>query len=250
MTTPSSARLIFDIGLHQGHDSEFYLRKGFRVVGIEAAPVLCKAVEERLTQYVRSGALTIVNKAIADRQARTVKFYVNNRKTDWGSTNRHTAEKGMDVAEEIEVPAVHLSELFDTHGTPYFLKSDIEGADPLLISQLLADERRPTFVSVETNSSDDIDNLAKCGYDRFQLVNQWMHFFVTCPNPSREGEFVDAKFNGETSGLFGRDLPVGNWITLDDARQRFALWRTLHDQDENLAPGWIDTHATTAAAIA
>ena len=30
--------LIFDIGFHTGLDSEFYLRKGFRVVGVEARP--------------------------------------------------------------------------------------------------------------------------------------------------------------------------------------------------------------------
>ena len=28
--------LIYDVGLHKGEDSEFYLKKGFRVVAIEA----------------------------------------------------------------------------------------------------------------------------------------------------------------------------------------------------------------------
>ena len=33
--------LIFDIGCHLGEDSEFYLRKGFKVVAVEANPELC-----------------------------------------------------------------------------------------------------------------------------------------------------------------------------------------------------------------
>jgi hypothetical protein len=44
--------LIYDIGLHKGEDSEFYLKKGFRVVAIEALPSLTLflfATRDRLT---------------------------------------------------------------------------------------------------------------------------------------------------------------------------------------------------------
>jgi len=30
-------KLIIDVGMHKGYDTEFYLRKGFRVVAVEAA---------------------------------------------------------------------------------------------------------------------------------------------------------------------------------------------------------------------
>ena len=40
--------LIYDIGMHEGEDSEFYLLKGFRVVAVEADPDLCQAAAERL----------------------------------------------------------------------------------------------------------------------------------------------------------------------------------------------------------
>lgn len=33
--------LIFDIGMHNGDDSDYYLKKGFRVIAIEANPTLC-----------------------------------------------------------------------------------------------------------------------------------------------------------------------------------------------------------------
>jgi len=32
--------LIIDVGVHQGEDTEYYLKKGFCVVGIEADPQL------------------------------------------------------------------------------------------------------------------------------------------------------------------------------------------------------------------
>jgi spermidine synthase len=40
--------LIYDIGMHDGSDSEFYLRKGYRVVAVEANPKLVEACRERL----------------------------------------------------------------------------------------------------------------------------------------------------------------------------------------------------------
>jgi hypothetical protein len=48
------ANLIFDVGLHKGEDTDFYLRKGFRVVAFEAHPDLilnCEVRFERETIF-------------------------------------------------------------------------------------------------------------------------------------------------------------------------------------------------------
>ena len=34
--------LIYDVGMHNGSDTAYYLHKGFRVLAIEANPVLAK----------------------------------------------------------------------------------------------------------------------------------------------------------------------------------------------------------------
>ena len=39
--------LIFDVGLHKGEDAAYYLRKGFRVVGIDANPDLIEWNKKR-----------------------------------------------------------------------------------------------------------------------------------------------------------------------------------------------------------
>ena len=57
--------LIYDIGMHEGEDSKFYLLKGFRVVAVEADPELCRVAAERLGQFTATGQLTIINRAIA-----------------------------------------------------------------------------------------------------------------------------------------------------------------------------------------
>ena len=48
---------IFDVGLHKGEDTEFYLKKGFKVVGIEANPLLYQQARERFSEAVNAGRL-------------------------------------------------------------------------------------------------------------------------------------------------------------------------------------------------
>lgn len=242
--------LIFDIGVHKGFDARFYLRKGFTVVGLEAAPALCAQAYKTLEPFIKARRCVLVNRALAERSGETVSFYLNPDKDDWGSLRRELAEKGQGQAETITVTTITLSDLLDRFGTPYYLKCDIEGGDQVLLEQLKADTRRPPFISVEANAVEDLDALEACGYEVVQLVNQWLHAFTRPPEPAREGVYVDARFNGETSGLFGRELPPDRWINFDEARLRYSAWKSLRDRDDTLALGWIDFHATKRSTLA
>lgn len=103
---------------------------------------------------------------------------------------------------------------------------------------------------MEVNTEDDISALMAAGYEVGQIVNQWMNSFTRCPNPAREGVFVDATFNGETSGLFGRELPQRKWRPLEEVRDMYVSWRRLHNWDGELAPGWVDIHVCKMSTIA
>ena len=87
--------LIYDIGMHKGEDAAFYLAKGFKVVGIEANPELCLEVAQRLSFF--GERLRIVNATIHDR-AGTISFYVNDRVSVWGTTQRQWAERNARLA--------------------------------------------------------------------------------------------------------------------------------------------------------
>jgi 16S rRNA A1518/A1519 N6-dimethyltransferase RsmA/KsgA/DIM1 with predicted DNA glycosylase/AP lyase activity len=58
--------LIFDIGLHQGEDTEFYLEKGFEVVAFEADPVLADQCRRKFSDQIADQRLVIVEGAIVD----------------------------------------------------------------------------------------------------------------------------------------------------------------------------------------
>ena len=68
--------LIYDVGAHKGEDTEFYLRKGFRVIAIEANPEFCGIIKDRLPGFEGTGALTVLNLAVSNR-TEDIEFFVD-----------------------------------------------------------------------------------------------------------------------------------------------------------------------------
>jgi FkbM family methyltransferase len=242
--------LIFDIGLHRGFDARFYLRKGFRVVGLEAREDLCKIARENNREFIANGRLSIVARALFDVSDSIVEFYVNDQKDDWGSLFRGAAEADGREASVITVTTITLADLFETYGTPYYIKCDIEAGDSLFIDQLLESDRRPPYVSAEMSdqwtSPDSLAKLRACGYTSFQIVNQQLNPSIVPPDPPREGIHVAQEFTHETSGLFGRELPEDSWLDFKTTMKRLLDWYDLRDRDPSLALGWLDVHARSS----
>lgn len=232
--------LIFDLGFHKGYDAEFYLRKGFRVVGVEAVPELAEDGRGRLAGY--GDRLEIINKALYCEPDVQVKFYKVPKKDDWGSLYKGVAEKGVESSVEIKVRTITLSQLFDTYGVPRYIKCDMEGGDLIFRDQLMRESRRPIFVSVELNDGFEGEVLESCGYEVGQIVNQWLNPFVAPPNPAREGVYASTKFSSEMSGLFGLELSRERWVSIDKVDALYRRWKELRDQDQQLAVGWLDLH--------
>ena len=115
-----------------------------------------------------------------------------------------------------------LRELFCKYGVPYYLKCDIDGADDICVKQLLAEHRRPAFISTEAISVDVFGLLLACGYDRFQVINQALHPYTKCPESAREGKYVDQHFSGLMTGLFGHELDAGGWKTFHEVVQTYC----------------------------
>lgn len=267
----SDQGLIFDLGLHKGEDADFYLKKGFRVVGVDASPQLCAEVADKLRPHVESGRLTIVNKAIA-KEAGSITFY-NNESSVWGTVNPDWADRNARrgyANREITVEAITMADLVRDHGVPYYLKIDIEGMDLVALNGLQAFAERPSYVSIESDKDSfrelrrEITSLSDLGYDLFKIVPQRTISRQKLPKPPREGLYVDHRFPFGSSGAFGEETP-GRWLTADQAIEayrpiflRYAL--TGYDpfvtsrvarkllRLAGFDAGWYDTHARHSSA--
>lgn len=245
--TPAEDRgLIFDLGLHNGSDTEFYLKKGFRVLAVEANPLLARAARLNFRPAVEDGSLVILNAGLAATRGRAT-FHVNKVHSEWSSFVHATASRGHPV-EPVEVETITPNDLFFRYGVPYYAKIDIEGHDHLVVKSIAELPLKPRYVSFENGQLPHFELLAKSGYDAFKFVNQRLVPEMRCPEPPLEGERSDHEFPAGSSGPFGEET-VGAWSGAEDMREML----TRHHAERAARRGqpdvdWYDLHARRAGA--
>jgi FkbM family methyltransferase len=262
--------LIFDVGLHRGEDTAFYLKKGFRVVGIDANAELCALVQRQFAKEIETGRLTVLNAAIAENEGEVV-FYKpvgGDWSTIWGTIDpefAHRNKVGGVQSEECRIGSTTLGAVIERFGCPYYLKIDIEGFDMVALASLRTTAERPRYVSIEAtkNSFRDLKRefrlFEELGYTSFKIVPQHEVHKQRAASPAREGKTVDHRFAAGESGQFGDDAP-GKWLSADEAieayRRIFFKYALVGDEPVlpsyrarsllralGLKAGWYDTHA-------
>src|SRR5437899_1108486 len=84
--------LLYDVGAHTAEDTEFYLKKGFDVVAVEANPGLNSRIRERFKSNIDNGRLVLVEAAIAERKGE-IDFFLNESESVWGTIRSEWAER-------------------------------------------------------------------------------------------------------------------------------------------------------------
>jgi FkbM family methyltransferase len=202
--------VIYDVGMGDAADTEFYLQKGFTVVAIEPNPAAVAEAARRFPAQLADGQLTLVNMAAASERNR-YPFHVNLGVPGWSSLKAEFAARDYPVI-EIEVPVAPLPDFFESLGAPYYVKCSTEGYDNIVLSTLSALRDRPRYVSVTSINTSVVDTLQELGYTRTKLVSVRSIPLLRCPTPPREGKAIDYKFGPSSTGLFGEESP-GTWQT-------------------------------------
>jgi FkbM family methyltransferase len=222
--------LVYDVGMHRGEDTVYYLRKGYRVVAFEAQPAIVEAARARFAAAIDDGRLRIVSGAITSTASETVTFYTHSKLSGWGTAAADRASRN-DVfghSGETTVPAVDFRRCLAEHGVPHFLKIDIEGADMLCLEALLdADpDECPRYVSIEAESESwagaaaQFDLLERLGYSRYAIVQQGDVGGRVGPIVTRDGRRIPFRFEWFSSGPFGDDL-AEPWLDKTEAMRRY-----------------------------
>jgi FkbM family methyltransferase len=227
--------LIFDIGMSEGNDTAFYLAKGFRVVGVEADPVVYKTLIERFASEIGSGRLTVIHKAAADVTGNKIKFLHNDIQQGISGTSKHP-----DVADgyaEFEVETICWNDIVAAHGVPHYCKVDIEGQEKPFLEQIVGQREIPHFFSVECHELAPVEMLQRIGYRLFKLVDQTPPGGFINVHPPKEGSYVPNPNWHHTSGPFGNELQ-GLWTVYDQFVAAFNAVVPLRHQGH-----WFDCHA-------
>ncbi|MGH6971052.1 MAG: FkbM family methyltransferase, partial [Caulobacteraceae bacterium] len=223
--------LVFDVGMNECEDTAFYLKKGFRVVAVEANPAACEEASKRFAPEIADGRLQIVNRAISPtRDALT--FYVCTSFSAWSTTSPGLRDRWSGEGatfETIEVEGCRTEDLIEEFGIPYYAKIDIEGSDLVCLNGFGASAEKPKYASVEVDFY-KVDELVTCafdlGYRKFALVGQSGVEGRRAPLPALEGASVEHEFHRYSTGPFGRELPA-KWVSADEVRRQCGrvIWQ-------------------------
>jgi len=271
--------LIYDVGLHKGEDTDFYLKKGFDVVAIEANPELVASCKVRFQDALAQGRLRIIDGAIAPATAGEKVTFYKNPSSIWGTIEADWAQRNANAglqSHRIEVNRIDAVEIYRSHGVPFYLKIDIEGADLLMLEALKQLEQRPQYVSIESEKVDfsaleqEMHLLRELKYSKFKIIQQQDIPGTKIKTKTLDGTDIEHVFEECGSGPFGNDLP-GPWLSFEDTLKKyksiFQQYRLFGDYSpfnrlpgiagsaakalyrigkghKGPLPGWYDTHAS------
>ncbi len=272
--TGLNPRLIYDVGLHKGEDTDFYLKKGFDVVALEANPELIAQCKMRFRDAIAQNRVRIIEGAIAPPSVGdTVSFYKISQKSDWGTINGDWADRNAKLgfdSEKIVLPRIDMGEVYRSYGIPFYLKIDVEGVDKLVLENLKQFADRPRYLSIESEKVDfdalraDLGLLRELGYTKFKPVQQAATPGTSIKTKTLDGPGLDYVFGPHASGPFGEDIPQA-WLSLDETLRAYetifrryrrfgdkSLFNRLPGRIKKMAelsygaplPGWHDIHAS------
>lgn len=142
--------LVYDVGMFNGDDTAYYLEKGFRVVGVEANPNLISRLKERFSAEIEQKRLVIENVAVVGVEGEVELFIAGDNKPQ-SSLTRRVLDLHNVPATSTRVRGLILSSLVQRHGTPAFMKIDVENSDLIALRDLASHGIKPPDISVEAH---------------------------------------------------------------------------------------------------
>jgi FkbM family methyltransferase len=112
--------LIYDVGMNNGDDTAYYLRRGFRVVAIEANTCFAKCAAERFRTQISSDQLRILNIGIAAEEGE-LPFWICETYSEWSSFDRKITSRDGCPHHEVMVPCRRFASVLEEFGVPYYL---------------------------------------------------------------------------------------------------------------------------------
>ena len=212
------SRWIYDVGMHNGNDTAYYLHKGLRVVAIEANPIFCKEAASRFSAEVTDERLRILNVEITTADE-PLDFWICDTVSEWSSFHKEIASRNDSAHHAIRVPCVKFASILEEHGVPRFMKIDIEGNDGICLDDLKIGDI-PKYLSIEgDNRITNIDKLKMLEYTKFKLISQSHFLPLQLPQADEVSCFLKRRWIIQGKGLATRVLR--RLVGIDRAR-RFA----------------------------
>jgi FkbM family methyltransferase len=216
--------LVFDIGANQGYKTDIFLRLGAKVIAVDPDENNQRALRERFLRYrLVPKAVTVEGVALGDTNA-TQTMWIdapgsakNTLSSKWVDTLRHDESRfgeSLEFRGTRTVRTTTLEELIAAHGTPVFIKIDVEGYEEHVLRGL---RRAVPYVSFEVN-------LPEFAPEGLQCLHR-----LAALEPSGLFNYAAEVRAGMA---LSRWLPVGEFVPVFEAIREKSVdvfWRTVGD---------------------
>jgi FkbM family methyltransferase len=227
-----TAQVIYDFGMNNGDDVDYYLRKGVRVVGVDANPELCEHVSQRFAAEIEQGRLAVLNVALSETEsAEPITFFVHRHNHVLSRLPEPPADM-IDQFEPIQVACRTPASIVREYGEPLYVKIDLEFYDFQVLRNLFAAGILPTEISAESHSVQVFACLVANGYKSFSLVegSSVSRDYANATIATPEGP-TPFQFKHHSAGPFGEDIRAP-WEDAETFFHTLAIaglgWKDIH----------------------
>jgi FkbM family methyltransferase len=167
--------LVYDVGANNGDDIDYYLYKGYRVLGIEADPTLMGPLEERFAAALAQKRLTLLNVALAPDRT-IAPFWICEGHSLWNSFDREVASRNGHQAHAVDLECWPLRDVLAEFGVPHYLKLSLHGQEHFCLADLTP-ATAPELLSLELprdcpTAENIVERLVSLGYQGFKVIDQ------------------------------------------------------------------------------
>jgi len=204
-------KIIFDLGANQGQNLNYFLKKADIVIAVEANPKLVTKIKSNFKKFIDDKRLIIENVVlINDNKIKKIDFFLskgNMLTSTLFPKNPNKFFKQKIKCEKTSLLVMRYLSVFDIKNIEY-IKIDLEGADHLILDDLIKNNILPKYLSVECHRPEVIELLINSKYKSFKFVQgENMLFKKNVKIKIRNGDKETVNFDKHSSGPYGDDIP-------------------------------------------
>jgi FkbM family methyltransferase len=192
--------VIFDIGANRGYKTGMFLKLGARVVSVEPDEASQALLKQQYVSYrLRKMPMVIVPKAVSDKSS-VERMWIdapgsamNTLSNKWADALRNDDERfgeklGFGQCKEVET--VSIDDLISEHGSPFYIKIDVEGYE---VNVLKGMHQPVPFLSFEVNLPEFRQEGLECiSYLEKLTVTGLFNYTADCRKGMALGRWVTA----------------------------------------------------------
>ena len=230
-------KAILDIGANKGQNLSYFLDKADIVVAIEANTNLVKQIKSDFKQFIDNEKLIVENVALTDDEnVKNINFYISKVNDVLSTLYPDDISKFYKQEVKCEKASLLINKYLKKYDISQieYIKIDIEGADDLVLNDLLKNNILCENLSVECHKTEVLELLLNSKFKSFKFVEGGDVTFkknIEIINKLNKKKIIN--FDIHSSGPYGEDIP-GDYYDKNSILTYFL----------NKGLGWKDIHCS------